>query len=79
MGGSGCGKNGAAAVRRGNVSESEPLASIACVYTHKHIRDTLKPILKGISINNFENGAAILWIIDASMQDFNRVLDRIKK
>jgi len=43
------------------------------------IRDTLKPILKGISINNFENGAAILWIIDASMQDFNRVLDRIKK
>ena len=29
----------------------------------RHLGDTLKPILKGISINNFKNGAAILWII----------------
>lgn len=29
----------------------------------RHLGDTLKPILKGISINNFENGAAILWRI----------------
>ena len=29
----------------------------------QHLGDTLKPILKGISINNFENGAAILWRI----------------